>query len=59
MVNPHIGSDFDDFLKDEGIHEEVTASAIKRVIAWQLFNLMNPSILLKQKWLLVWVLVEQ
>lgn len=41
MVNPHIGSDFDDFLKDEGIHEEVTASAIKRVIAWQLFSLMK------------------
>jgi hypothetical protein len=36
MTNPHIGSAFDDFLKDEGIYEEVTAAAIKRVIAWQL-----------------------
>jgi DNA-binding Xre family transcriptional regulator len=36
MTNPHIGSSFDDFLKEEGIYEEVTATAIKRVIAWQL-----------------------
>ena len=28
-----IGSSFDDFLKQEGIYEEVTARAIKRVIA--------------------------
>jgi phage-related protein len=41
MVNPHIGSDFDEFLKEEGIHEEVTAAAIKRVIAWQLEKLMK------------------
>lgn len=31
-----IGSSFDDFLKDEGIYEDVTARAIKRVIARQL-----------------------
>jgi antitoxin HicB len=36
MDNPHIGSSFDDFLKDEGIYEEVTADAVKRVLAWQL-----------------------
>lgn len=34
--NPHIGSDFDDFLSDEGLLEVTTALAIKRVIAWQL-----------------------
>jgi hypothetical protein len=28
-----IGSSFDDFLKQEGIYEEVTGRAIKRVIA--------------------------
>ncbi|KWK80595.1 Fis family transcriptional regulator [Burkholderia ubonensis] len=32
----HIGSDFDAFLEREGILEEVTATAIKRVIAWQI-----------------------
>lgn len=36
MTNPHIGSSFDDFLEEEGIREEVTAEAIKRVLAWQL-----------------------
>jgi hypothetical protein len=30
-----IGPSFDDFLKEEGIHEEVTARAIKRVTAQQ------------------------
>jgi antitoxin HicB len=41
MENPHIGSDFDDFLKEEGIREEVVAAAIKRVISWQLLEAMN------------------
>ncbi|MBI5585992.1 MAG: helix-turn-helix transcriptional regulator [Deltaproteobacteria bacterium] len=41
MGNPHIGSDFDAFLKEEGVHEEVTAAAIKRVIAGQLEKLMK------------------
>jgi DNA-binding Xre family transcriptional regulator len=36
-----IGSSFDDFLKEEGIYEEVTARAIKRVIARQLDALMQ------------------
>jgi antitoxin HicB len=36
-----IGSSFDDFLKDEGLYEEVTARAIKRVIARQLDTLMQ------------------
>ena len=35
-----IGSSFDDFLKEENIYEEVTARAIKRVIARQLDTLM-------------------
>ena len=33
--NPHTGSSFDDFLKEEGIYEECTATALKRVLAWQ------------------------
>ena len=41
MENPHIGSDFDDFLKEQGIREEVVAAAIKRVISWQLLEAMN------------------
>ena len=33
MKNDHIGSSFEDFLREEGIHEEVEAGAIKKVIA--------------------------
>lgn len=37
----HIGGLFDDFLKEEGIYEEVQATAIKRVLAWQLEQAMK------------------
>jgi antitoxin HicB len=36
-----IGSSFDDFLKQEGIYEQVTARAIKRVLVRQLDDLMK------------------
>ncbi len=36
-----IGSSFDEFLKQDGIYEEATARAIKRVIARQLDALMH------------------
>lgn len=36
MKNSHIGSNFDDFLAEEGMLDEATAVAIKRVIAWQI-----------------------
>jgi DNA-binding Xre family transcriptional regulator len=36
MTNPHIGSSFAEFLNEEGIHDDVTALAVKRTIAWQL-----------------------
>ncbi len=35
MKKKHIGSSFDSWLREEGIYEEVTASAIKRVLARQ------------------------
>jgi len=44
MNNPYLGSlgsDFDEFLQEEGIHGEVTASALKRVIARQLKGVME------------------
>ena len=44
-----IGSSFDDFLKQEGIYEEVTARAIKRVIARQLDALMEEQGLTKSE----------
>ncbi|MCH4249157.1 MAG: helix-turn-helix domain-containing protein [Acinetobacter populi] len=34
--NIHLGSNFDDFLEEEGLLDESTAIAIKRVFAWQI-----------------------
>lgn len=39
--NPHIGSNFDDFLAAEGILAEVEATALKRVLAFQLAQEMK------------------
>ena len=36
-----IGSSFENFLKEEGIYNEITASAVKRVLAWQIEQAMN------------------
>jgi antitoxin HicB len=35
MTNGNIGSTFDSWLRDEGLFEEVNATAIKRVVARQ------------------------
>ncbi len=39
--NPHIGSSLDDFLTEEDIYEEVNTIAIKRVLVWQIEQLMK------------------
>ncbi|GAB0075394.1 XRE family transcriptional regulator [Pseudomonas syringae] len=41
MMNQHIGSDFDDFLAEQGFAEEVSAAALKRVISWQIAEVMK------------------
>jgi len=41
MKKQNLGSDFDDFLAEEGMLEEVTAVAVKRVIAWQIEQEMS------------------
>ncbi len=41
QVNPYSGSDFDDFLAEEGILEEVSARAHKRLLALQLQDALN------------------
>ena len=38
---PHIGNDFDRFLEEEGILQEVEIVAAKRVIAWQIAEIME------------------
>ena len=40
-MNKHIGSDFDDFLEEEGLLAEVEAAAFKRVLAYQVEELMT------------------
>jgi len=49
MKNAHIGSSLDDFLKEEGIFEEVQGHAIKEVIAWQLAEAMKARSLSKAR----------
>ena len=36
MKQEHVGSDFDDFLKQDGLLAECEAGALKRVVAWQI-----------------------
>ena len=45
--NPHIGSDFDEFLREEGIYDEAQAIAVKRVLAFQLERNMQKAQLSK------------
>ena len=41
MKNKHLGSKFDDFLKEENLYDETQAAAIKRVIAFQIKKAMD------------------
>ena len=43
-----IGSTFDDFLKQEGLYEEASTVAAKRVLAWQLKQKMEQEAVTKQ-----------
>jgi len=47
MGKQNIGSRFDDFLQEEAMLEEVTAVALKRVIAWQIAEEMKAQQLTK------------
>lgn len=39
--NRHIGSSLDDFLKEEGVLEEIRAVALKEAVAWQVQQAMD------------------
>jgi antitoxin HicB len=39
--NPHFGPSFEEFLREEGIAENVNAAAIKHVLAWQIEQAMK------------------
>jgi antitoxin HicB len=49
MSKKHMGSSIDDFLKEEGVFEEVQAQAIKEVVAWQLAEAMKKKKISKNK----------
>ena len=41
MNKIHLGSNFDDFLAEEGLLEEAEAIAVKRVLAFQIRSMME------------------
>jgi predicted XRE-type DNA-binding protein len=41
MNEKHIGSDFDDFLAEEGLLEETETVAVKRALAFQIKEMME------------------
>jgi antitoxin HicB len=47
MNEQHLGSDFDDFLAEEGLLAEAEAVAVKRVLAFQIEHLMKEQKLTK------------
>lgn len=47
VKNPHHGSSFDEFLKEEGMLDEVEDAAIKRVISYQAKKAMDKKRLTK------------
>ena len=49
MKKEHLGSDFDNFLEEEGLLAEAEAVAVKRVVAYQVAALMEENNLTKTK----------
>lgn len=48
-MNKYSGSNFDDFLAEEGILEEVSAKALKRLLALQIADIMAETNISKAK----------
>ncbi len=47
-LNPaHLGSDFEDFLKEEGLFDEIHALAVKKVVAYKFLELLRQKRLTK------------
>ena len=49
-MNKHIGNSFDDFLEEEGLLAETESVAIKRVLAYQVAELMKKKNYQKLQW---------
>ena len=54
-MNKYEGGSFEDFLKEEGIFEEVTESALKRLLIWQLGDIAK--VLIQQETAFVEIVV--
>lgn len=48
--HPRVGSDFGDFLREEGRLAHATAVAVKRVLAWELQLAMDAGVFPRRKW---------
>ena len=46
-AHPHIGSDFDEFLREEGLYDQTQAVAVKRALAYELERNMQRAQLTK------------
>lgn len=49
MKNTHKGSTFDGFLEEEGLFDQVEATAVKRVVAYQIKQSMKKQHISKKK----------
>ena len=50
MKNQFIGSDFDEFLEEQGILEEVEEVAVKKALAYQIIEEMKNKISQRLRW---------
>ena len=53
-TNPHIGTHFEDFLRADGRLDEATTLAIKRVLAYQLTQVMTEPRSARPNWHAAW-----
>ncbi len=51
--NPHRGSSFDDFLREDGIYEEVSAEADRRVREWSARSMIKTLLWIAFGWTVV------
>jgi hypothetical protein len=51
MKNRHSGSSLDEWLKDEGLLEDASAEAMRRVIIWKKFQPVKSNRSINTQWL--------
>jgi hypothetical protein len=48
--NPYLGSCFDGFMTEQGLHDEARSRAIKGVISWQIADQMKRHGISRSQW---------